>query len=150
MTTLKVVGNPKHRRYTPRTKALAVGIAAAQGVTEAEVQTGIPKTTIHYWLRQPEFAPLRTTAREIVAEDFWVGVQVGIEEVSKGLRNPDISLRDKALALGVVYDRFALLTGLPTTRSETRDITEKLDDHERDALADAIDAWLQERVDARP
>lgn len=133
----------EHRRYTARTKAKAVGIALVDGVTEAEKQTGIPKETVHYWLRQPQFAPLRTTARETVAEDFWVGVQIGMEEVSKGLRDPSVPLRDKAAALGVVYDRFALLTGHATSRIDTADVTAKLDDHETAQLSDAVQALLE-------
>ena len=136
----------ERRRYSAKTKAKAVGIALVEGVTEAERQTGIPKETMHYWLRQPQFAHLRTRAREEVAEDFYTGVQIGLEEVSKGLRDPDVPLRDKAQALGIVYDRFALLTGAPTSRNENRDLSDRLDDHEKDALADAIDEWLKEKA----
>ncbi len=135
----------ERRRYTAKQKAQAVGIAVVEGVTEAERQLAIPKQTIDYWLRKPEFGPLRTTAREVVVEDFWVGVQVGLEEVAKGLRS-DAPLKDKAAALGVLYDRFALLTGHPTSRSEHRDITASMKDHEREALADAIDDWLKVKV----
>lgn len=144
--TLTVVGGKRnHRRYTATVKATAVGIAAVDGVTEAEKQTGIPKTTIDYWLRKPEFEQLRTTAQEIVAEDFWAGVQIGIEEVSKGLRDPDVPLRDKAQALGVIYDRFALLTGGATSRSERREILSDFDDHEIDAVSE----WLREQAKER-
>ena len=117
------------RRYDADTKATAVGIATVEGVTEAERQTGIPKTTIHYWLDQPEFVHLRTTARDQLAERFWVGIQVGLEEVAKGLRG-DAPLKDKAAALGVLYDRHALLTGGATGRTESRDITGTLTDAE--------------------
>ncbi len=146
MADLRVVG--KRRRYNAKTKAQAAGIAAAEGVTEAERQTGIPKETIHYWLRQPQFAPLRTTAQAIVVEDFWAGVQIGIEEVTKALRNPDVPLRDKAQALGVIYDRFALLSGRATGRTEARDITDTLSPDMSEALADDIDEWLRARADA--
>lgn len=129
----------ERRRYSTRTKARAVGIALVEGVTEAERQTDIPKQTIDYWLRQDErFGHLRTRAREEVAEDFWTGIQIGLEEVSKGLRS-DAPLKDKAAALGVLYDRFALLSGQATQRTENRDLASEFDDHERKALRDAID-----------
>ena len=112
------------RTYTNRERAKAVGIAVVTGVSEAERQTGIPKETIHYWTDKPEFAHLRTRARELVADDMWTGVQIGLRAVIEGLQNPDAPLRDKAQALGIVYDRFALLSGEATTRSEHRDITD--------------------------
>ena len=151
MTTLTVVpSGTKRRRYTKRQKATVAGIAAMEGVTEAERQTGIPKETIHYWLQQPEFARLRTTARDKVAEDFWAGVQIGIDEVSKALRDPEVGLRDKALALGVIYDRYALLTGGATSRTETRELLHDFDDHERDAMADWLRELARERLSAEP
>lgn len=132
----------ERRRYSARTKARAVGIAVVEGVTEAERQLAIPKQTIDYWLRQDErFGHLRTRAREEVAEDFWTGVQVGLEEVTKGLRT-DAPLKDKAAALGVLYDRFALLTGDPTARTENREVEAGLKDHESEALRKAIDEAL--------
>jgi hypothetical protein len=149
VTELTVVGRA-HRRYSKRTKANAAGIAMAEGVTEAERQTGIPKETIHYWLRQPEFAHLRTTARETVAEDFWAGVQIGIDEVTKGLRDPNVPLKDKAIALGTIYDRFALLTGSATSRTEHRELLADFDDHERDAMAEWLRELARERLDADP
>src|SRR5262245_27403427 len=130
------------RRYTTKDRAHAAGIGIVEGVTEAERPTGIPKETIQYWVNKQEFAHLRTTAREMVADEFWVGVQVGIEEVIKGLRS-DAPLKEKAVAFGVIYDRHALLTGGATGRTESRDITGTLSDadviaHLREA--DAITA----------
>lgn len=110
------------RRYTKRTQTNAVGIAVVEGVTEAERQTGIPKETIHYWTKKPEFAQLRTTARETVADQFWVGIQIGIEQVAAGLAG-DAPLKEKAAALSILYDRHALMTGMATSRTESRDLT---------------------------
>ncbi len=112
----------ERRRYTAKTRAQAVGIAVVEGVTEAQRQTGIPKQTIDYWTQKPEFGHLRTTAREMVADELWVGIQVGIEQVVAGLRG-DAPLKEKAHALGVIYDRHALLTGGATGRTESRDLT---------------------------
>jgi hypothetical protein len=124
-----------HRRYTARRKAEVVGIAAVEGVTEAERETGIPKETIHYWLNKPEFAHLRTTAREIVVSQFWIGIQVGLEEVVKGLRG-DAPLNHKADALRTLAERFALLNGEVTARTES--LTAGMDDHERATLRSVL------------
>jgi hypothetical protein len=122
----------ERRRYTARQRAKAAGIGAVEGVTEAERQTGIPKETIQYWLTKPEFAQLRTTARETVVDQFWVGIQVGLEQVVAGFKG-DAPLKDKASALGTLYDRHALLTGGATGRTESRDLTGTISDSELSA-----------------
>ena len=132
----------ERRKYTARTRAKAVGIAVVDGVTAAERVTGIPKTTIDYWMDKPEFVQLRTTARETVVEQLWVGIQVGIEELTKGLRG-DAPVNHKAAAFDSLAERYALLNGEATTRTENRDLLEGRSDHEKEALADAIDEWLK-------
>jgi hypothetical protein len=131
------------RRYTAKERAAAVGIAVADGVTAAERQTGIPKTTIDYWQSKPEFVQLRTTAREIVVEQFWIGIQVGLREVIKGIEG-EAPLREKAEAMKVMADRYALLTGAVTGRTETVSLTSGLDDHEKALLRTILDQALEE------
>ena len=126
----------ERRRYTAKTRAKAVGIAVVDGVTAAERQTGIPKTTIDYWLDKPEFVQLRTTAREKVLEQMWVGIQVGIRELTAGLSG-DAMLHHKADALRTLTDRYALLNGEATTRSENRELHDKSDDELRDGVREA-------------
>ena len=125
---------PTPRKYSTRTRAKAVGIAVVEGVTAAERQTGIPKNTIQYWTQKPEFVHLRTTAREDVIEQLWIGIQVGIEEVTAGLRGTG-NVHHKAMALQTLAERYALLTGGATARTEARDITGTITDVE---LAAAI------------
>ena len=124
------------RTYTKATKARASGIAIATGVSEAERQTGIPKTTIQRWVTSDECVQLRTRAREEFAAELYAGVQEGARHVIDGMRDPDAPLRDKAQAFGILYDRFALLSGEATSRSEHRDIS--VDD---DTVA-AIEGYL--------
>ena len=104
-------------------------MAIVNGVTEAERQTGIPKTTIDYWSHRPEFEQLRTKTRDEVGEQMWAAIQIGVREVLKGLEQ-DAPLRDKATAVGILYDKFALLTGSATSRTEARDITGTISDGE--------------------
>lgn len=115
------------RRYTAKERARAVGIAAVEGVTAAERDTGIPKTTIQYWTEKPEFVHLRTTARETVIEQLWIGIQVGIEALTAGLQG-DAPVNHKAAAFQALAERYALLNGEATTRSENRELHDKSDD----------------------
>lgn len=124
-----------HRRYSEAEKAEAVAAATMHGAEAASEQLGIPRTTIIYWLDKPEFVALRQKTRDEVAERMWAAIQVGVDEIAKGLRDPDAPLRDKAMATGVLYDKHALLTGGATGRTESRDITGTISDGE---LAAAI------------
>lgn len=133
------------RRYTAKERAAAVGVAVVDGVTEAERKTGIPKETIHYWSKQPRFAHLRTTAQEEVAADFWIGIQIALDEVVKGVQG-DAPLHHKADALRTLAERYALLTGAATARTEMIAVTDGLDDHEKAALRKVIDDVIEASV----
>jgi len=127
---------PTRRRYTAKQRADAVGIAVVEGVTEAERQTGIPKQTIDYWQSKPEFGHLRTTAREVVVDQFWIGLQVGLREVLKGIES-DAPLKEKSDALRTIADRYALLTGSATSRTESRELNDLPDSAYIDAIREA-------------
>jgi hypothetical protein len=127
----------ERRRYTTKTRAKAVGIAMVDGVTAAERVTGIPKETIQYWTTKPEFAQLRTTAREVVAEEMWIGIQVGVRELVAGLAG-DAPLHHKASAFQALADRFALLTGGATSRTESRELNDLPDSAYVDAIHEAV------------
>ena len=128
------------RSYTPEQKAKAVGLAVVHGVTETERRTGIPKETVQYWTQRPEFAQLRTTAREVVADQFWAAIQLGLRAVVDGLDNPDVPLRDKQQALATLYDRHALMTGAATSRTESRDLSGTFSDAD---LADTVRSYAE-------
>ena len=134
------------RRYTKAEKAQAVAAAAMTSTEAASESLGIPRRTLGYWTTLPEFAELRQKTREDVADMFWGAVQIGVDQVAIGLLDPDAPLRDKSVALGILYDKHALLTGQATSRSESRALTEDMDDHERDALRTAIDRELARRM----
>ena len=118
------------RRYSQTERAEAVAAATLTSAEAAGEKLGIHPNTIRYWLDKPEFVELRAKTRDEVAERLWAAVQLGVDEVAKGLRDPDASLRDKATATGILYDKYALLTGGVTARSEARDITGTLSDAE--------------------
>jgi hypothetical protein len=121
------------RRYTAKQRAEAAGIAIVEGVTRAGEQTGIPKTTIQRWLAKPECVQMRTTAREEFLADIYVGMQIGSDALAQGLADPEVPLNHKAAAWSALVDRYALLSGEATSRSETRQL---------DTLSDAAVALL--------
>ena len=118
----------QRRRYTKTEKAAAVGRALNSSTEAAAKALGIPRTTLIYWLDDPEFDALRHETRDAVAESMWAAIQVGIKEVANGLTDPNTALRDKSVALGILYDKHALLTGGATARAENRDITGSITD----------------------
>jgi transposase-like protein len=132
----------ERRRYTKSQKAHAVSLALLTSVEAAAEAEGVPRTTLDYWMDRPEFVELRNKTRDAVADEMWTAVQVGLREVVKGLSG-DAPLRDKSVALGILYDKHALLTGAATSRSESRDLTPRaLSDHETEALTRAIEGYL--------
>lgn len=122
------------RRYTKDQKARAVAAATLSSAEAASEALGIPRRTIGYWLDSEEFAELRHKGRDQVADQMWAAIQVGVEEVTRGLRDSETPLSAKSVALGILYDKHALLTGGATGRTESRDLTGTLAD------ADIIDA----------
>lgn len=114
------------RRYTKAEKAEAVGLAAATSTEAAAEQLGIPRRTLGYWTTIPEFAELRQKTREDVVDMFWAAIQIGIDQVAIGLLG-DEPLRDKSVALGILFDKHALMSGDVTSRTETVSAVEGLD-----------------------
>ena len=140
---------PIRRRYTRRTKDAAVGLAIAKGQRAASEETGIPLSTLHQWYHRPDYAQLRTTAREEVAETMWAAAQLGVAAMVQALDDPKVPLRDKTDAASMLVEKYLLLTGGATSRTEHRDLTVSLGDEERDALADEVDRWLRDRTPER-
>lgn len=138
MTQLKVVGNPKHRRYTRRQKATAVMAATLTSSVEASETTGIPRKTIAYWLDDPEFAALRQKTRTEMAEGFTVLAQLAQARLRELL--PVMEPRDLVILLGVSTDKGQLLSGQATDRTEHRELLNDFDDHEREQMTE----WLKE------
>ena len=127
----------QHRRYTKAEKAQAVATATMTSTEAAADTLGIPRKTIEYWEQQPEFAELRLKSRDDVADQFWAAIQIGLREVGKGLTDPDEKLHAKSVALGILYDKHALLTGGATGRMESRE----LDDLPDSTYVEALREW---------
>jgi transposase-like protein len=136
----------QHRRYPKREKAAAVAAALASSTLAAAEAQGIPESTLRGWMHDPAFAELREKTRATIAEEAKVAAQLFLAEIIK--KREMFEPRDLVIAFGVLTDKSQLLAGEPTERTETRDLSAALPDHEKDALADAIDTFLKERADA--
>ena len=128
------------RRYTNAERAQAVAEAERTSLTAAAEVSGIPITTLKYWFDHPEFADVRTKTREELAGGSIAMAVIAQGELIRRIRSGKISDQALVAAYGVGIDKAQLLTGAATTRTESRDLTASLDDHEKVALRDLIDS----------
>ncbi len=135
-TKRRIDGRPKH------VKLSAVLAAEASGVVAAERATGIPESTIRYWMAKPEFAEIRAKTREDLAEEYKAAAHLTVARLVELV--PVMEPRDVIFATETVMKLSQLLTGQATSRSETRDLTDALDDDELEKLRDGIDRLFAE------
>jgi len=140
---------PEHRRYTKRTKLAAVMAAEMGGVVQAQDQTGIPESTIRYWMDQPEFAQVRAKTREDLAEEISTVAHLAWQRVARALASGEMEPRDAIFAAEKATSLQLLMSGEATARTENVSITDGLDDHEKAALGGAIRDELARRADAQ-
>jgi transposase-like protein len=129
---------PKRRRYTKAEKATVVIAAEMSTAAAAADATGVPESTIRYWLDNPKFAELRVKTREEAAAGFSVLMHMAQKRLQELI--PDMEPRDLTILLGVSAEKAQLLGGGPTSRTETRALTDDFDDDEKKRLRDWIDA----------
>jgi hypothetical protein len=132
------------RVYTRRQKATAVIAAEMSTVAAAALHAGIPETTVRYWMDEPEFVLLRAKTREEVAVETRTLAVKALGEIRRRLG--EFEPRDLTILYGVLTDKAELVSGHATSRSETRDITDALDDHESEVLAGIIRDAIAEAV----
>ena len=116
----------------------AVALAELNGAEAASEATGIPRTTIAYWLDLPEFVELRQKTREEMRDGFRVIVHKAQERLTELI--PTMEPRDLTILLGVSTEKALLVGGDATSRSETRTWTDDLNDGEKQRLRDWIDS----------
>lgn len=126
----------QRRRYTKKTKLAAVMAAEMGGVVQAEEQTGIPESTIRYWMDKPEFAEFRAKTREDLADEIGTVAHLAWSRVASALRTGEMEPRDAIFAAEKATSLQLLMKGEATARTETHDW--KLDDHETVERAAAV------------
>lgn len=124
----------------------AVIAAEMSSIPAVAKSSGIPETTIRYWMEEPEFVALRAKTREDMAEESAALAHKTLGVIRAKLA--EFEPRDLTVLFGVLVDKAQLLTGQATNRTETRDITDRMTPEQMDALADEIDAWLADRKPA--
>lgn len=125
------------RRYTKAEKLEAVAEAEVNGPEQAAASTGIPRTTILYWLDKPEFVALRQKTREEQRDGYRILIQKAQERLADSI--PTMEPRDLTILLGVAQDKDLLLSGDATARSESRDLTHDLDRDTRRRITEWFD-----------
>lgn len=134
------------RRYTKRTKLAAVMAAEMGGVVQAEEQTGIPESSIRYWMNQPEFAEVRAKTREDLAEEIGTVAHLAWSRVARALASGEMEPRDAIFAAEKATTLQLLMRGEATARTENVSVTDGLDDHEKRTLAGVIREELARRA----
>ena len=133
----------QRRRYSKVEKVAAIVAAEASSQMAAADQTGVPRSTLRYWLEDPEFAELRQNAREKLAEEAQVVARLAWQKLGEAIKAGTLEPRDLVMAAGMAADKSQLLTGGATQRTETADITARLTDHESQALEQLVEEVLE-------
>jgi transposase-like protein len=165
------------RTYSADEKATALNLYVSHGLAEAWRLTGIPKPTIATWAKAAGLRTFDTQKTEAAteahvahADELRARLRVQLLEKASDLLDrmdamhvdfkgkdadavtypiaPASAVQNYATSVGILIDKYRLEVGEATTRSESRALTEDMDDHERRALRDAIDAELARRVAA--
>lgn len=126
------------KRYSEPTKLAAVMAAEMTGVVAAEKSTGIPESTIRYWMEKPEFAQYRAKAREDLKDEITVVAHLAWQRVAEGLQKGALEPRDALFAAEKATTQYLLLSGEATSRTESKALTDDLSDDERQRLRDWI------------
>jgi transposase-like protein len=140
----------ERRRYTKAQKVSAVTAALASSVSAAAEGTGVPESTLRYWVDAPEFAELRAKTREDLAEGAMLLANLAQAELMRKVRSGEVEAKDLAVIFGIAVDKGSLLAGHATARSEHRTLTDGLTDHEKQQLRDGLDRLLGNTAEAGP
>lgn len=112
------------RRYTDREKAEALAIVDMQdgSVRKASQLTGIPDSTLFDWIAgkrvNGDVADLHETAKTRMAGLFDSVIVATLENMLIDGSMQRANFQQKAIAVGILYDKRALLLGQPTSINE--------------------------------
>ena len=165
------------RTYSDEERTAALAIYVEDGLTEAWRRTGIPKPTIATWVKaeglrthEPEKTRAATAVNEerqkLLRSEIRLTLLEKVADLLDRMDAPHVEFKGKdadaveypiapagavqnyATSVGILIDKYRLEVGEPTSRSESRalsDDIEPLSDHERQALRTAIDRELDRR-----
>lgn len=116
----------EYRKYDKRTKLAAVMAADMVGVVQAEKQSGIPESTIRYWMDQPWFAEIRAKTREDLADEIKTVAHLAWQRTAEALRAGTMEPRDVLFAAEKATTLNLLMAGEATGRIENVNLTDDL------------------------
>lgn len=128
------------RRYTKAEKIASVMAAEMTSPTAAAQASGVPETNIRRWRDDPELAEYGAKTREELADGTRMLVGLLVDTIAAAIRAGKFEPRDLAVLLGITVEKSQLLGGGPTSRTETRTLSDDFDDDEKQRLRDWIDA----------
>ena len=114
------------RAHTDSEKAQAVGIALLRGTKAAADQSGVSQRTVQRWVDDPAMAQLVAETKDGVRDHIWAGMQIGLASVVEGLKDPDAPLQARANTFGILFDKWSLMAGEATARTESKNITDDI------------------------
>ncbi len=106
----------------PKLAARAIGLSMTVGQRKAAKATGVKQQTISRLERSPKYAGMKEKVREEFVAELWDSVQEGLVILRAGMHSEKATLRDRAQAWAILVDRYALLNGEATARTEVRDL----------------------------
>lgn len=116
----------EYRRYNKRQKLSVVMAAEMSGLTATADATGIPKSTIAYWMDRPEFAEIRTKTRAELADEIKVVAHLAWQRTGEALRDGTMEPRDVLFAAEKATTLQLLMAGEATGRIESVNLTDDL------------------------
>ena len=128
------------RRYTKTEKIAAVVAAEMTTAAAAAVTTGIPETNIRRWQDDPVLAEYGAKTREQLAEGSVMLAALAVEKIARAVQDDKFEPRDLTILYGVAVEKSQLLSGGPTSRTETRSLANDLSDDEKQRLRNWIDS----------
>src|SRR5574343_173066 len=118
-------------------KARALGIAAVSGTAAAAADVNVTPRTVRRWIAAADMSAMSAKKPDEVRTEFCAGVQFGFDRLMAAMALSD-DVSKLAVAFGIVYDKWALMSGQATARTEHRDLT----DDDDDAIRAAADAYV--------
>lgn len=124
-----VIDRPPNGKHDDRTKYAALAIYAETGSATTVAETlKLPRTSVRYWLDQPEndevIADLRQIMRQKLAHTYMLNAQLAANEITDRLLNGDevidskgnvyrkkVPAKELAYVMSVSADKHALITG---------------------------------------
>lgn len=110
------------RRYSDIEKADAVGRGEILGPVRAGRELHIPARNISLWMGDPRFAAVREASHDHILDTLRTASAAAANDLLRIIRDSAASDRDKVRASEVALDRYQLMSGGATERTENLNV----------------------------